>query len=131
MCDRCKDTFSNYLGYLRVGCLIDEVTTVAFDDPAVKRSRSSIKKRRNFKKRPKLFVRRPVIHKIMQSCLVNESFEENYGTLYLITYVFLLRVPSEALPIVRGGNGVADYGLSKNRQWFTLKVWVCDVLAVA
>ena len=114
-CDRCKDTFSNYLGYLRVGCLIDEVTTVAFDDPAVRRSKSSVKKRRNFKKRPKLFVRRPVIHKIMQSCLVNESFEEDYGMLYLITYVFLLRVPSEALPIVRGGDGVADYGLSDKK----------------
>ena len=115
LCDRCKDTFSNHLGYLRVGCLIDEVTTVAFDDPAVKRSKSSVKKRRNFQKRLKLFVRRPVIHEIMQSCLVTEDFEECYGMLYLITYVFLLRVPSEALPIVRGGDGVADYGLSDKK----------------
>ena len=112
MCDRCKDTFSNYLGYLRVGCLIDEVTTVAFDDPAIKRCKSSVEKRRSFKKRLKLFERRPVIHEILHSCLLNASFEECYGMLYLITYVFLLRVPSEALHIVRGGNGDADYGLS-------------------
>ena len=26
-------------------------------------------------------------------------------------YVFLLRLPSEALPIVRGGSGSADYGM--------------------
>ena len=30
--------------------------------------------------------------------------------LFLITYIFLLRLPSEALPIVRGVNGVADQG---------------------
>ena len=27
---RCKGTFSNYLGYVRVGCLIEGVSTIAF-----------------------------------------------------------------------------------------------------
>ena len=57
-----------------------------------------------------------MIHEMMQRCLLTENFDEYYGMLYLISYVFLLRVPSEALPIVRGGNGDADYGLSEKKS---------------
>ena len=35
------------------------------------------------------------------------------GMLFLVTYVFLLRLPSEALPIVRSGSGLADNGVEQ------------------
>ena len=42
---------------------------------------------------------------------VEAEFDERFCMLFLITYVFLLRLPSEALPIVRGRSGFADYGM--------------------
>jgi len=107
---RCKGTFSNYLGYLRVGCLADGESTAAFDDPAVARAKKAVGKRGNFITREKMFVRLADVHRIMESCYVADEFDERFCMLFLITYIFLLRLPSEALPIVRGGSGVADYG---------------------
>ena len=106
---RCKGTFSNYLGYVRVGCLIEGVPTIAFDDPVLARAKKSILRRGHFTARAKLFVRMDDVGLIMESCYLVGDFDEKFGMLFLITYIFLLRLPSEALPIVRGVNGVADY----------------------
>ena len=115
---RCRGTFSNYIGYLRVGCMADGVSTAAFDDPAIARAKKAVGKRGNFVARDKMFVRLDDVQLIMESCYgaqhaidVVEEFDERFGMLFLLTYVFLLRLPSEALPIVRGGSGVADYGM--------------------
>ena len=107
---RCRGTFSNYLGYLRVGCLADGESTAAFDDPAVARAKKAVGKRGNFITREKMFVRLADLQRIMESCYIAEEFDERFCMLFLIAYIFLLRLPSEALPIVRGGSGFADYG---------------------
>ena len=108
---RCKGTFSNYIGYLRVGCLADGESTAAFDDPAIARAKKAVGKHNNFIARDKMFVRLVDVRSIMESCYIADEFEERFCMLFLITYVFLLRLSSEALPIVRGGSGVADYGM--------------------
>ena len=48
---------------------------------------------------------------VLCASAVDVEFDERFCMLLLITYVFLLRLPSEALPIVRGGSGSADYGM--------------------
>ena len=36
----CRGTFSNYIGYLCVGCLADRVVIAVFDDPAIVTAKS-------------------------------------------------------------------------------------------
>ena len=38
---RCGGTFSNYLGYAKVGCILVKEETGVFDHPAVKRAKDS------------------------------------------------------------------------------------------
>ena len=115
---RCRGTFSNYIGYLRVGCLADGVATAVFDDPAIVRAKKAVGTRGHFSPRDKLFVRLVDVQCLMEcqygancTSAVEAEFDERFCMLFLITYVFLLRLPSEALPIVCGGSGFADYGM--------------------
>lgn len=41
------------------------------------------------------------------TCRCEPFVEPYWGMLYLLSYAFMLRVPSEALPVVRGGIGFA------------------------
>ena len=51
-----------------------------------------------------LFVR-PLVETLVLHCSLNPGLEE-FGTLFLLAYVFLLRVPSEALPAVKSDAGM-------------------------
>ena len=54
-----------------------------------------------------MWVRRLLIERILQWCAENEKFCR-HALLFLVTYAFLLRLPSEALPISVGkGSGPA------------------------
>ena len=94
-CFRSAGTFSNYLSYVKVGCLLIGAETSAFYDTALKRAKRSIEKRFGFKQRPKMFVQQNRIKDIMVLCDV-EDVDLSWGMLFLVTYVFLLRLPSEA-----------------------------------
>jgi len=78
-----------------VGCLLIGAETSAFYDTALKRAKRSIEKRFGFKQRPKMFVQQNRIKDIMVLCDV-EDVDLSWGMLFLVTYVFLLRLPSEA-----------------------------------
>ena len=45
---------------------------------------------------------RPVLEKLVDLCAASEEHAV-YGILFVVTYAFLLRMPSEALPITAGG----------------------------
>ena len=148
MCFRCQGTFSNYLGYLRVGCMLAQVSTDAFNDPAVKRAKSAIKARRRFHAREKMFVRHDMIQQIMKAAAVladagTEDCEPTYALLYLVTFVFLLRLPSEVSPCIvhssmvpcapaslrpcplpAGAVGLQAMSMVK-KHGYTWKVWQC------
>ena len=94
-CFRSAGTFSNYLSYVKVGCLMIGAETSAFHDTALKRAKRSIEKRFGFKQRPKMFVQQNRIKDIMVLCDV-EDVDLSWGMLFLVTYVFLLRLRSEA-----------------------------------
>jgi len=102
-------TFSNYLGYVKLGCMLARKSTSVFDDPAVKRAKRAIVKRGNFKSRPPMFLQHNMISAMFERVYTADRLAlEHVAMLFLVTYTFLLRLPSEALPIVRGSVGVAN-----------------------
>ena len=102
-------TFSNYLGYLKLGCMLVRKSTAVFDDPAVKRAKRAIAKRGNFRARPPMFLQLTMVSAMLERVYTEDRLAlEHVAMLFLVTYTFLLRLPSEALPIVRGSAGVAN-----------------------
>ena len=102
---RSRGTFSNYLGYVRVGCLVVKADVGVFQHPAVKRAKDSVGKAGRHVVRDKLWIRRHRIEALMRWA---EKHPESmrFALLFLMCYVFLLRMPSEALPMIAGGDGV-------------------------
>ena len=73
-----------------------------FDHGALRRAKESIIKRGNFCKRPRMWLQRVMVERLVKWCSGRGQLYNRYGTLYLLTYAFLLRLPSEALPAVAG-----------------------------
>ena len=96
-------TFSNYLGYVRVGCLLAKADTGVFDHSAVSRAKMSIEKSGRFASREKMWIRRERVEAMLVWAEKNPEYLK-YAHLMLFAYVFLLRVPSEALPVVAAKN---------------------------
>ena len=102
---RCCETYRNYLGYVRFACTMLDLPTDAFDSRDIKRALSSIRKRHNFVPRRKLFIQRELVGKLLTLPAKGE-LQQHYAILYLLTYVFLLRLPSEALPCTKTSCGI-------------------------
>ena len=54
---RCSGTFSNYLGYAKVGCILVKEDTSVFQHAAVKRAKDSVRKAGRFAAREKMWIR--------------------------------------------------------------------------
>ena len=63
----------------------------------------SIRKQGGFTSRKKMFLRMGVLERLTEKFVEGRAAVE-FGMLYLVSYVFLLRLPSEALPIVWAGS---------------------------
>ena len=100
---RCKGTFKNYLNHVRVACELLRLPTAVFDNREVKRAGMAIQKRRMFIPRAPLFLGHDKLVQIMNLAIADGDKSE--AMLYLACYVFLLRMPSEALPMVKGCGG--------------------------
>ena len=107
---RCKGTFDNYVSYVRVGCLLVGADVRVFDDPIVRRAKAAVRSRGDFVARPKLFIGMSVVARFVErgTCAIAVR---PFAMLYLFAYVFLLRVPSEALPAIRITSPVAPSGV--------------------
>ena len=92
-------TFSNYLGYVRVGCLVVKAGTEIFEHPAVVRAKHSIEKAVLFTAREKLWIRRQRVEALLSWAQKHPAYLP-FAHLFLAGYVFMLRIPSEALPMV-------------------------------
>jgi len=105
-------TFGNYIGHVRLGCQLLEVSCEALTDPLVGRAKASIAKRRAFTPRKPLFLGQSRVRDILALGRLETSSQLLFhaSMLFLTAYVFLLRLPSEALPIVRVGVGVSPDG---------------------
>ena len=89
----------------------------------VKRAKIAIDKRAQFVPRAKQFIQRSLLVDILARLPVVEqildaSAAESFAMLYLAAYTFLLRVPSEALPMRKGGPGVSP---KENQSVITLE----------
>ena len=99
---RCSGTFQNYVGHLRLGCQLARVSTAALHDRAISRAASAIAKRGNFVPRPKQFVKLSLLRRMLKAVDKGGcSWTKADAMLFLTAYVFLLRVPSECLPITK------------------------------
>ena len=105
-------TLGNYIGHVRLGCQLLEVSCEALTDPMVGRAKASIAKRRAFTPRKPLFLGQSRVRDILALSRMETSSQLLFhaSMLFLTAYVFLLRLPSEALPIVRVGVGVSPDG---------------------
>ena len=108
--DRCRGTFSNYVGHVKVFCQLLSLPTDAFYDDRVRRAKASIQKRSPFQAREKKFIRQDMIEKMLKLEFVDTD-QCAMAMLFLACYVFLLRMPSEALPMVWGTESPGTYVL--------------------
>ena len=113
---RNKDTFSTCLGYVRTGCMMGKQPTDVLRSSVVKRAKLAIAKREQFAPREKQFVQRPLLVKVMKFAKAEHS--EAMAMLFLAAYVFLLRVPSEGIPMRRGGDGAR---MEEHKSVFSLE----------
>ena len=72
-----------------------------FESPAIRRAKEATKKAQCFQKRPQLWIRRTCVEKLLEWSESHAAYKSN-ATLFLVAYAFLLRLPSEALPLVVG-----------------------------
>ena len=100
-------TFSNYLGYVKTGCLLLNMSIGVFDNVAIRRAKTAIDKRRRFIPRGKMFIRAATICDAV-ALLISQPRHLNTVMCMLTAYIFLLRVPSECLPIVIGKGSYAN-----------------------
>ena len=91
-------TFCNYLGYIRLACELLGVATEVFNHPSVKRAKTAIAKRRLFIPREPMFIMQARVQQLVQMGAGSDG-RRVWSYLYLLAYVFLLRLPSEALPM--------------------------------
>ena len=104
---RNANTYSNYLGYVKTGCLIVNADTSVFDHPAIVRAKKSVAKEGGAMSREKLWIRRKRVQDMLKLADIEPEYAV-FAKLFLLAYVFLLRVPSEALPMVAAGAGCPD-----------------------
>ena len=99
--------------------MLVKAPTQVFDDHAVRRTVASVQKAGNFVSRDKMWIRRcaPCLVSMwstLRACFVRETIEKlvtfadevtqhsQAALLFLVTYIFLLRLPSEALALTIG-----------------------------
>jgi len=96
---RCARTFSNYIGYLKTACLALEFDIDHMNPLLIRRAVMSIKKRNLWQPRAKRFLQKVHVSELLSKFGFCEV-QLVYCMLYAAAYIFLLRVPSEALPMV-------------------------------
>ena len=69
-----------------------------FQHPALDNSKKAVDKAGHFEMRPKLWIRRELVANIVKWAK-KHSDRQGFAMLFLCSYIFLLRLPSEALPI--------------------------------
>ena len=105
---RNANTFSNYVGYLRLGCHVLGLDTCSSYGPMVQRAKQEIKARQG-PPRKKRFIQEATVVALMEHAMHENS--NTMAMLFLAAYAFMLRVPSELLPATSGANGDADLPL--------------------
>ena len=94
---RCVGTYHNYVGFVRKAAVALDLPVPPANCEAISHAKAAVLKRQLFTSRPKMFIQSSMVRN-----LVARATDINSAMLWLASYVFLLRVPSEALPMARG-----------------------------
>ena len=103
-------TYTNYLGYVKLACQILGVSTAVFSSDEVQRAKTAIAKRDEYRRRDPMFVRQTLLIRLVDVARGAKCTEGwIMAMLFVITYVSMLRLHLEALPIAvsRIGEGHA------------------------
>ena len=97
---RCSRTFNNYVSLLRGACQIAGVSTSRMHGHLLKKAAQAIDKRKGYIPRQPMFIGIDILRKMM-TLMGDKPTERTRCTAmgFLTTYVFMLRMPSECLPI--------------------------------
>ena len=102
---KCAGTFANYVSHVKIGCLLAGVPIDVFEHPVVKRARAAVASRGLHASRPRHFVRHALLERLVRLASAAAAAEQ-WRYLWIVAYAFLLRVPSEAIPLRAGDPGV-------------------------
>ena len=136
---RCHQTFGNYVSYVKLACEIKGACVDVFGHPSLRRAKTSIEKRRLFMPRTPTWVCLEVLQKLVTCVLVRPELRE-LVMLFIASYAFLLRLPSEGIPMAAHSApegcqapvlSVAEtcvtlwFPTRKNKLWPTKQVRAC------
>ena len=93
-----EGTFRNYLSYVRLGCEIVGKSVEVFNHVSLARAKTAVAKRGLAVRRKPRFIQQDVLAGMVLHSIDKPEWRE-FVMLCLISYVFLLRVPSECLPV--------------------------------
>ena len=68
-----------------------------------------------------MWIRHDTLEKLVEHCDERPALK-SYGLLFVVAYAFLLRLPSEALPMQLGGTANAHSVLKKDGEFVTLSL---------
>ena len=106
-CFHVPGTYKNYLAHLKRACLLSARRVDVFAHPALKEARAGIERRRIQPRRQPRFIQREVLRAIAEACKAGKVPQRDF-ILMLLSYVFMLRVPSEAVPAVFSGTRFSE-----------------------
>ena len=101
---RRSGTYANYVSYLALACDAVGVSADATRSRLVKRAKATLRKLEG-PARVRRFIGEQLTARLFKAT-VNE--DKSVAMLYLLAYAFMLRVPSEALPVLTGDVGEQD-----------------------
>lgn len=94
--------FRNYIAKLKLACMIYRVDVSWCEHESVKRAKDALAKR-GPPPREKKFIQHDKVIKLVDLAMKERA--PAMAALYLLAYAFMLRVPSEAIPMRHGGDG--------------------------
>lgn len=106
---RSSRTFANYVSLLRTACQIAGIYTAGMHDPALKKAMRAIDKRRGYTPREPMFIQFELVQKLVhQASKDTNPAAKTLSMAFLMSYVFLLRLPSECLPVCTAADPAND-----------------------
>ena len=100
----CPGTFTNYLAHVKHACNILDVSDAAFGAVAVKRAKVAVQKRDALRRRDPQVVRHHLLYRMVEAAkkhfdATRDAACWRSAMMFLMTYIFMLRLPSGTLPI--------------------------------
>ena len=115
-------TFGNYVTYTKLACELEGEPVEVFLHPSLKRAKQAIEKRRLWAPREPTWIRMGTLERLLVLVFERPHLKELLF-LFLASYVFLLRLPSEGLPMVAHSAPTGKHVPIFSVTGDTVKVW--------